>query len=104
MPGAVRRLLSAMRGLIADRKPNWWASGGVASAERQKTWRCQARQACCLQPHRDDFPAAYGLGNHSLISSGAHLVVVDDVLFTPYHHACSTNSDYGRPASVKLVV
>jgi hypothetical protein len=49
---AVRRLLSAMRGLIADRKPNWWASGGVASAERQKTWRCrQARQACCLQPY-----------------------------------------------------
>ena len=60
--------------------------------------------------HRDDF-SRRGLasGGHTLLPfdvNGAHLIVVDDVLYTGRTLRAVINElfDYGRPASVKLVV
>ncbi len=60
--------------------------------------------------HRDDF-AKRGLasGAQTMLPfdvNGAHLIVVDDVLFTGRTMRAVLNElfDYGRPASVKLVV
>ena len=60
--------------------------------------------------HRDDF-AKRGLASSSQTQlpfdvNGAHLVVVDDVLYTGRTLRAVINElfDYGRPASVKLVV
>ena len=60
--------------------------------------------------HRDDF-ARRGLASSSQTQlpfdvNGAHLVIVDDVLYTGRTLRAVINElfDYGRPASVKLVV
>ena len=60
--------------------------------------------------HRDDFSqrglAAGGQTRLPFDVNGAHVVVVDDVLFTGRTIRAVLNElfDYGRPASVKLVV
>ena len=88
------------------------ASGGVWLAERLQTDLKLAGKIGILSSsmHRDDF-AKRGLAASSQTQlpfdvNGAHLVVVDDVLYTGRTLRAVINElfDYGRPASVKLVV
>ena len=88
------------------------ASGGVWLAERLRQDLKLAGKIGILSSamHRDDF-AKRGLASSSQTLlpfdvNGAHLVVVDDVLFTGRTLRAVINElfDYGRPASVKLVV
>ena len=88
------------------------ASGGVWLAERLRQDLKLAGKIGILSSamHRDDF-AKRGLASSSQTQlpfdvNGAHLVVVDDVLFTGRTLRAVINElfDYGRPASVKLVV
>ena len=88
------------------------ASGGVWLAERLQTDLNLAGKAGTLSSamHRDDF-AQRGLAASSQTHlpfdvNGSHLVVVDDVLYTGRTIRAVINElfDYGRPASVKLVV
>ena len=88
------------------------ASGGVWLAERLQQDLKLAGKIGILSSamHRDDF-AKRGLApsSQTLLPfdvNGAHLVVVDDVLYTGRTLRAVINElfDYGRPASVKLVV
>jgi pyrimidine operon attenuation protein/uracil phosphoribosyltransferase len=88
------------------------ASGGVWLAERLQHDLKLAGKIGTLSSamHRDDF-ASRGLASSSQTKlpfdvNGAHLVVVDDVLYTGRTLRAVINElfDYGRPASVKLVV
>lgn len=88
------------------------ASGGVWLAERlQLDLKLQGKVGTLSSAmHRDDF-AKRGLASSSQTQlpfdvNGAHLVVVDDVLYTGRTLRAVINElfDYGRPASVKLVV
>ena len=88
------------------------ASGGVWLAERLQADLKLPGKAGTLSSamHRDDF-AKRGLSSSSQTHlpfdvNGAHLVVVDDVLYTGRTLRAVINElfDYGRPASVKLVV
>ena len=88
------------------------ASGGVWLAERlQQDLKLTGKIGILSSAmHRDDF-AKRGLASSSQTLlpfdvNGAHLVVVDDVLFTGRTLRAVINElfDYGRPASVKLVV
>ena len=88
------------------------ASGGVWLAERLRHDLMLAGKIGVLSSsmHRDDF-AKRGLAASSQTQlpfdvNGAHLVVVDDVLYTGRTLRAVINElfDYGRPASVKLVV
>jgi pyrimidine operon attenuation protein/uracil phosphoribosyltransferase len=88
------------------------ASGGVWLAERLQADLKLPGKAGTLSSamHRDDF-AKRGLSSSSQTQlpfdvNGAHLVVVDDVLYTGRTLRAVINElfDYGRPASVKLVV
>ena len=88
------------------------ASGGVWLAERLQTDLKLTGKTGTLSSsmHRDDF-AKRGLASSSQTQlpfdvNGAHLVVVDDVLYTGRTLRAVINElfDYGRPASVKLVV
>ena len=88
------------------------ASGGVWLAERLRTDLNLAGKIGILSSamHRDDF-AQRGMASSSQTMlpfdvNGAHLVVVDDVLYTGRTLRAVINElfDYGRPASVKLVV
>ena len=88
------------------------ASGGVWLAERLQHDLKLAGKIGTLSSamHRDDF-ARRGLAASSQTQlpfdvNGAHLVVVDDVLYTGRTLRAVINElfDYGRPASVKLVV
>ena len=88
------------------------ASGGVWLAERLQQDLKLAGKIGTLSSamHRDDF-AKRGLASSGQTQlpfdvNGAHLVVVDDVLFTGRTLRAVINElfDYGRPASVKLVV
>ena len=88
------------------------ASGGVWLAERLQHDLKLAGKIGTLSSamHRDDF-ARRGLASSSQTKlpfdvNGAHLVVVDDVLYTGRTLRAVINElfDYGRPASVKLVV
>ena len=109
-------LLKAMRLLLASyTEPVQLvgiASGGVWLAERLRQDLKLAGKIGILSSamHRDDF-AKRGLASSSQTLlpfdvNGAHLVVVDDVLFTGRTLRAVINElfDYGRPASVKLVV
>ena len=109
-------LLKAMRLLLASyTEPVQLvgiASGGVWLAERLRQDLKLAGKSGILSSamHRDDF-AKRGLASSSQTLlpfdvNGAHLVVVDDVLFTGRTLRAVINElfDYGRPASVKLVV
>ena len=111
-----RDLLKAMQLLIASyTEPVQLvgiASGGVWLAERLQQDLKLAGKIGMLSSamHRDDF-AKRGLASsgQTLLPfdvNGAHLVVVDDVLYTGRTLRAVINElfDYGRPASVKLVV
>lgn len=88
------------------------ASGGAWLAERLQADLGLPNGAGTLSSsmHRDDF-ARRGLSSsgQTLLPfdvNGAHLIVVDDVLYTGRTLRAVLNElfDYGRPASVKLVV
>jgi pyrimidine operon attenuation protein / uracil phosphoribosyltransferase len=88
------------------------ASGGMWLAERLQTDLQLPGKAGVLSStmHRDDF-AQRGLTPSAQTSlpfdvNGAHLVVVDDVVFTGRTIRAVLNElfDYGRPASVQLAV
>lgn len=111
-----RDLLKAMQLLMAsyDQPPLLVgiASGGVWLAERLQADLNLPGKTGTLSSamHRDDF-AKRGLASSSQTQlpfdvNGAHLVVVDDVLYTGRTLRAVINElfDYGRPASVKLVV
>jgi pyrimidine operon attenuation protein/uracil phosphoribosyltransferase len=88
------------------------ASGGAWLAERlHADLDLQGKPGTLSSAmHRDDF-AKRGLASSGQTMlpfdvNGAHLIVVDDVLFTGRTMRAVLNElfDYGRPASVKLVV
>ena len=111
-----RDLLNAVRLLMASYSEPVWlvgvASGGVWLAERLQSDLKLSGKIGILSSamHRDDF-AKRGLASSSQTQlpfdvNGAHLMVVDDVLYTGRTLRAVINElfDYGRPASVKLVV
>ena len=111
-----RDLLRAMQLLLASyaEPPQLVgiASGGVWLAERLHADLKLPGTTGALSSamHRDDF-AKRGLASSSQTQlpfdvNGAHLLVVDDVLYTGRTLRAVINElfDYGRPASVKLVV
>jgi pyrimidine operon attenuation protein / uracil phosphoribosyltransferase len=88
------------------------ASGGAWLAQRLQKDLALAGEAGVLSSsmHRDDF-SQRGLASsaQTLLPfdvNGAHLIVVDDVLYTGRTIRAVMNElfDYGRPASVRLVV
>ncbi len=88
------------------------ASGGVWLAERLQKDLGLAQPVGVLSSsmHRDDF-AQRGLASSAQTQlpfdvNGAHLIVLDDVLYTGRTVRAVLNElfDYGRPASVKLAV
>lgn len=111
-----REVLRAMQQLLAtyDRVPRLVgvASGGVWLAERLRTDLALADEAGSLSSamHRDDFSrrglSASGQTVLPFDVNGADLIVLDDVLYTGRTIRAVLNElfDYGRPASVKLVV
>ena len=111
-----RDLLYAVRSLMASYSEPVQlvgvASGGVWLAERlQQDLELPGKIGILSSAmHRDDF-AKRGLASTSQTQlpfnvNGAHLMVVDDVLYTGRTLRAVINElfDYGRPASVKLVV
>ena len=88
------------------------ASGGAWLAERLQRDLELPGEAGTLSSsmHRDDFSRrGLALSSQTLLPfdvTGAHLIVVDDVLYTGRTLRAVINElfDYGRPASVKLVV
>ncbi len=111
-------LLGSMRALLAtcpqDAQPRLVgvASGGVWLAERlsQDLQLTQPLGVLSSAMHRDDF-AQRGLAATTQTRlpfdvNGAHLIVLDDVLYTGRTVRAVLNElfDYGRPASVKLAV
>ena len=109
-------LLIAMRPFLASyAEPPYLvgiASGGAWLAERLHADLALPGKPGTLSSamHRDDFAkrglAASGQTQLPFDVNGAHLVVVDDVLYTGRTLRAVLNElfDYGRPASVKLVV
>ena len=88
------------------------ASGGAWLAQRLQKDLQLSGEAGVLSSsmHRDDF-SQRGLASSAQTSlpfdvNGAHLIVVDDVLYTGRTIRAVLNElfDYGRPASVRLVV
>jgi len=111
-----REVLRAMQQLLAtyEQAPRLVgvASGGVWLAERLRADLALVDDVGSLSSamHRDDF-AQRGLsaGGQTLLPfdvNGADLIVLDDVLYTGRTIRAVLNElfDYGRPASVKLVV
>jgi pyrimidine operon attenuation protein / uracil phosphoribosyltransferase len=113
-------LLRSMRQLVATHQTVFKepprlvgiASGGAWLAERLQADMSLAGKPGRLSSamHRDDF-SKRGLASSEptvlpFDVNGAHLVVVDDVLYTGRTLRAVLNElfDYGRPASVKLVV
>ncbi len=88
------------------------ASGGVWLAERLRGDLMLQEEAGTLSSamHRDDFSrrglSASGQTVLPFDVNGAHLIVLDDVLYTGRTIRAVLNElfDYGRPASVRLVV
>ncbi len=88
------------------------ASGGVWLAERLRSDLALTEEVGTLSSamHRDDFSqrglAASGQTVLPFDVNGADLIVLDDVLYTGRTIRAVLNElfDYGRPASVKLVV
>lgn len=111
-----REVLRGMQQLLAtyDRPPRLVgvASGGVWLAERLRADLALADDIGTLSSamHRDDFSqrglSASGQTVLPFDVNGAHLIVLDDVLYTGRTIRAVLNElfDYGRPASVKLVV
>ncbi len=108
-------LLRGMRLLLAsyDQPPMLVgvASGGAWVAQRLQKDLGLAEEIGILSSsmHRDDFSqrglASSGKTLLPFDVNGAHLIVVDDVLYTGRTTRAVLNElfDYGRPASVKLV-
>ena len=109
-------LLKAMQLLLASYTESpqlvGIASGGAWLAERlQLDLKLPGKTGTLSSSmHRDDF-SSRGLasGSQTLLPfdvNGAHLIVVDDVMYTGRTLRSVINElfDYGRPASVKLVV
>jgi pyrimidine operon attenuation protein / uracil phosphoribosyltransferase len=88
------------------------ASGGAWLVQRLQTDLGLPQQAGTLSSsmHRDDFSQrGLAFSGQTLLPfdvNSAHLIVVDDVLYTGRTIRAVLNElfDYGRPASVKLVV
>ena len=88
------------------------ASGGVWLAQRlqQDLGLAGACGVLSSAMHRDDFAqrglAASGQTSLPFDVNGAHLIVIDDVLYTGRTIRAVLNElfDYGRPASVRLMV
>ena len=88
------------------------ASGGAWLVQRLQTDLGLTQPAGTLSSsmHRDDFSQrGLALSGQTLLPfdvNGAHLIVLDDVLYTGRTIRAVLNElfDYGRPASVKLVV
>jgi pyrimidine operon attenuation protein / uracil phosphoribosyltransferase len=115
-----RELLRSMRLLVASHQSSFNAPPrlvGIASGGAWLAERLQADMGLAGKPgtlssamHRDDFSkrglASSGQTLLPFDVNGAHLVVVDDVLYTGRTLRAVLNElfDYGRPASVKLVV
>lgn len=111
-----RDVLRGMQQLLAtyDRPPRLVgvASGGVWLAERLRADLGLVDDIGTLSSamHRDDFSqrglSASGQTVLPFDVNGAHLIVLDDVLYTGRTIRAILNElfDYGRPASVKLVV
>jgi len=111
-----REVLRGMQQLLAtyDRPPRLVgvASGGVWLAERLRADLGLTDDIGTLSSamHRDDFSqrglSASGQTVLPFDVNGAHLIVLDDVLYTGRTIRAILNElfDYGRPASVKLVV
>lgn len=111
-----REVLRAMPQMLATsgQKPRLVgvASGGVWLAERLRADLGLAEEAGTLSSamHRDDFAqrglSASGQTVLPFDVNGAHLIVLDDVLYTGRTIRAVLNElfDYGRPASVRLVV
>lgn len=111
-----REVLRGMQLLLAtyDSPPRLVgvASGGVWLAERLRADLALADDIGTLSSamHRDDFSqrglSASGQTVLPFDVNGAHLIVLDDVLYTGRTIRAILNElfDYGRPASVKLVV
>lgn len=112
-----RDVLRGMRQLLATYEQNpprlvGVASGGVWLAERLRVDLALSEAAGTLSSamHRDDF-SRRGLSSSDQTVlpfdvNGADLIVLDDVLYTGRTIRAVLNElfDYGRPASVKLVV
>lgn len=111
-----RELLGGMRAMLAAMPQSpllvGVTSGGVWLAERLRRDLGLAGELGVLSPsmHRDDFSqrglTAGGQTRLPVDVTGAHVVIIDDVLFTGRTIRAVLNElfDYGRPASVKLVV
>ncbi len=111
-----RELLRGMQQLLASyaQVPRLVgvASGGVWLAERLRSDLALTEEAGTLSSamHRDDFSrrglSASGQTVLPFDVNGAHLIVLDDVLYTGRTIRAILNElfDYGRPASVRLVV
>lgn len=115
-----RALLPGMRQLIATHEASWQqppllvgiASGGAWLVERlQADLRLSGKSGTLSSSmHRDDFSRrGLAAGAPTLLPfdvNGAHLIVVDDVLYTGRTLRAVLNElfDFGRPASVKLAV
>ena len=111
-----REVLRGMQQLLAtyDRPPRLVgvASGGVWLAERLRADLALTDDIGTLSSamHHDDFSqrglSASGQTVLPFDVNGAHLIVLDDVLYTGRTIRAILNElfDYGRPASVKLVV
>ena len=111
-----REVLRAMQQMLAtgDQKPRLVgvASGGVWLAERLRADLALKEEAGSLSSamHRDDFAqrglSASGQTVLPFDVNGADIIVLDDVLYTGRTIRAVLNElfDYGRPASVKLVV
>ena len=109
-------LLQAMRGLLMSLPTPPMlvgvTSGGAWLAQRLQKDLGLVQEAGVLSSamHRDDFSqrglSASGQTLLPFDVNGAHLIVVDDVLYTGRTIRAVLNElfDYGRPASVKLVV
>ena len=111
-----REVLRTMRQFLASssRPPRLVgvASGGVWLAERLRTDLALVEEIGTLSSamHRDDFSQrGLSAGGQTVLPfdvNGADLIVLDDVLYTGRTIRAVLNElfDYGRPASVRLVV
>ena len=111
-----REVLRAMQQILAGsaRPPRLVgvASGGVWLAERLRADLALAEEIGTLSSamHRDDFSQrGLSAGGQTVLPfdvNGADLIVLDDVLYTGRTIRAVLNElfDYGRPASVRLVV
>jgi pyrimidine operon attenuation protein / uracil phosphoribosyltransferase len=115
-----RELLRSMQQLIANHESIFKSAPQLVGIASGGAWLAERLQADLKLPgkpgtlsssmHRDDF-SKRGLSSSGQTAlpfdvNGAHLIVVDDVLYTGRTLRAVLNElfDYGRPASVRLAV